>query len=341
MQKHQISTLFILTLIAVLAGGSYAWLQANYPHEPAQIKGNWPNIASVDEVFGTVAEPPKTTGDDYGLQGEPVLEDTAAPGGAAAADAAESYVYEDDGASAYADEAYAADSYDEADYDADYESGYETRDESAAAGAGAAVTSDDGGPTAYADPYAGTAQAQESDDDYGSDDTQSDDIWAEEPEEGELPVSRGPSQAGQLAHDNDEPPARRADTPRSHVEPIPVPRGEAPPAVDAIHQWWPNASAVHAGRFMLVYAGASKQPGHVALLFKTQPALDSLNQHVRVLDENGHVVSGRWQASPDNARLVLFKAPPGHRYTIVVPAEVVDSRGRSLGVTLSGPVYLR
>lgn len=363
MQKHQFSTVFILILIAALAVGSYVWLQSEFPHVKEEVKGDWTHVASTDEVFGSRAEPvpSPTGGDDYDYQGE-LVADAGDTGSAAEGESdtdTESFVYEDSG-SGYDDAAYSADSYDEADYDAygDDEPSAGTDAGDASDDADSAGNYGDGGDSADngTDESTGSDAADEAPiDTYAYDDAEeyayddgSTDSDSGSDTAAEDPVEQ-PSDEDLYAHYAEDAPAddtepsgpAAAPRERQHVEPIPSPTGKAPPAADAARRWWPAANEVRRGQFALIYAGQPKGSDGIALLFSRQPAIESLNASVSVVDDNGKVVSGRWTAASGNPRMATFKAAPGKRYVVLVGERVTDSQGNPMGAKLSGPVYVR
>lgn len=370
MQKHQISTVFILVLIAALAVGSFVWLQKQYPHVAQEVKGDWENLASTDEVFERSAEPVETaSADDYQYQGEVVPDSGRADDSAGSDDTAgagDSFVYEDSG-SGYDDSAYSADSYDESDYsdydDADSSADGGTASDDGGDGSDNADGSGDAGDETAADDGAaedGTGDGSDSDstetagsddsgdsiDTYAYDDAGSDDSADEDYGDYDTPVEQ-PSDEDLYAHYADDSSTDSAGTDaaapreRSHVEPIPQPSGKAPPAADTVWRWWPNAADVRRGQFALIFAGQPKGTDGIALLFSRQPSTDSLNANVSVVNDNGDVVSGSWAPSSGNPRMAIFRAAAGRRYVVLVGAGLTDAQGNAMGGKLSGPVYVR
>lgn len=126
---------------------------------------------------------------------------------------------------------------------------------------------------------------------------------------------------------------------RSHVEPIPKPKGEAPPNADAVYQWWPDARRVPTGQFTLIYAGQPQNRQAIALLFSRVPDPAAASQHIRVLDTNGEAVSGTWVAA-SNPRMIQLGGLKRGRYTIVVKQGMTDTTQRAMAQTLTGPVYV-
>lgn len=126
---------------------------------------------------------------------------------------------------------------------------------------------------------------------------------------------------------------------KTHVEPIPKPKGETPPAADTVYQWWPDARRVPGGQFTLIYAGQPKNKQSVALLFSRTPELSVASQHIRVLDADGEPVTGSWVTAA-NPRMIQLGGLKRGRYTVIVNASMRDSTGRTMARTLSGPVYI-
>lgn len=357
MQAHHKTTLFILGLIAVLAIGSYVFLQTVAPYQPPPLQNTFPPTAELDEVFSKQAEPvvppaPGSATDTSGLVGEPWDEhdgDVVAALTESEADPASEDGYADPYA-AFADEdPYADDAYAEDDTPSDAGQGAAAD----TAGASSAAAADESWSASEPEPVvADEAQAHEeiADADAYADDYHEDDYGAAH--------DAGAGTAGSDGHAKATTPAAPAtaartpaeavaaqggggtSAPRSrHVEPIPRPRGDAPPAADAVHQWWPSARAVPKGRFMLVHAGPSADGRHITLVFSRPVAPDALDRHARVIDDKGKVVPGSWRAG-ESSRVALFPVRPGRRYTVVLPAELSDTSGRQLGVALSGPVWI-
>lgn len=126
---------------------------------------------------------------------------------------------------------------------------------------------------------------------------------------------------------------------RSHVEPIPKPKGDAPPNADAVYQWWPDARRVPTGQFTLIYAGQPQNRQAIALLFSRVPDPAAASRHIRVLDANGDVVTGTWAAAA-NPRMIQLGGLKRGRYTIVVNQGMTDTTQRAMAQTLTGPVYV-
>lgn len=126
---------------------------------------------------------------------------------------------------------------------------------------------------------------------------------------------------------------------RSHVEPIPRPKGDAPPNADAVYQWWPDSRRVPTGQFTLIYAGQPQNRQAVALLFSRVPDPAAAGRHIRVLDANGDVVTGTWAAA-SNPRMIQLGGLKRGRYTIVVDQGMTDTTQRAMAQTLTGPVYV-
>lgn len=347
MQKHHGSTVFILALIAVLAVGSYYFLNTQYPHVKAEVKGDWTGIAEVEDVFGASAAAPAaatppaevsaggSAGDDYAAAddysdyeeqyGAYEEEVAAAPEAAPPSydeQGAGDYGLEDgpyadyaaedtgsnrtDGASNYQD--YEDDSYDsaaaepEGDYGPDH---------------GSAASSDDYSTDSYAsdsysDDYASNTGSSSYEDDYAAE--------ADSASPATTTAAATPRQ-------------------RSHVESIPKPKGDAPDAADRVYQWWPDSRRVQPTQFTVSYAGQQANTKAVAVLFSRPPDLQSMNQHARILNNDGEPVSGSWSLA-GNPRMVHFTGVKRGRYTVVVSKDVTDTNGRAIGITLSGPVYI-
>lgn len=126
---------------------------------------------------------------------------------------------------------------------------------------------------------------------------------------------------------------------RSHVEPIPKPKGDAPPNADAVYQWWPDARRVPTGQFTLIYAGQPQNRQAIALLFSRVPDPAAASRHIRVLDTNGDLVTGTWAAA-SNPRMIQLGGLKRGRYTIIVNQGMTDTTQRAMAQTLTGPVYV-
>ncbi|MDI3259655.1 MAG: hypothetical protein QJR02_08165 [Sinobacteraceae bacterium] len=112
------------------------------------------------------------------------------------------------------------------------------------------------------------------------------------------------------------------------------------PATDAISAWWPVVDKRSPDRLNLVYAGEAAFEKAVVLLFDQDIGNPTLaGSHIQVLDDRGQPVSGTWESSPSNPRMLIFKTRPG-RYTLILSASLADAQGKTLGSELHGPVYV-
>lgn len=340
MQKHHGSTVFILALIAVLAVGSYYFLNTQFPYVKTEVKGDWTGIAEVEDVFGASAAAPAaatppaevsaggTAGDEYA--GSDDYSDYEEQYGAyeeesAAAPASSSY--DDNGSGDYGLEDgpyadYAADDGDASDSSSSEPSGsddyqdYETASNERAA----PEPEEDYGPDHGSTVAAGDDYSSDSYESYSDDDDS---------------TGSGSSSQSQAVASTTPAAARQ----RSHVEAIPKPKGDAPDAADRVYQWWPDSRRVKPSQFTVSYAGQQANSKAVAVLFSRPPNLQSMNQHARILNSDGEPVSGSWTAA-GNPRMVHFSGVKRGRYTVVVSEDVTDTNGRPIGITLSGPVYI-
>lgn len=131
-------------------------------------------------------------------------------------------------------------------------------------------------------------------------------------------------------------PAAAAPAPKpkpATPKPAPKPR-VAPPEIKKA--WWPAATA---GKLNLVYAGEASFTKAIALLFDGEFATpESANANIKVKNENGKTVSGRWLVA-SNPRMLLFSADPG-LYTVEVGDGLKDKNDRALSAASSGPVFV-
>ena len=109
-------------------------------------------------------------------------------------------------------------------------------------------------------------------------------------------------------------------------------------SMDAISNWWPATQSD--GKLNLLYAGEAASVKAAALLFSDNIGnAATAGSHIQILDGSGKPAAGQWEASPQNARLLIFKTKPG-RYTVILAPELAGLSGKTLGTGLHGPVYV-
>jgi hypothetical protein len=111
-----------------------------------------------------------------------------------------------------------------------------------------------------------------------------------------------------------------------------------PPAADVVNAWWPAADKQSSDRLNLLYAGEVANEHALALLFSSNVDPAAAGDKIQVLSRDGQRQSGSWEAG-SNPRMLVLRTSPG-RYTVIVPADLADSSGKSLGMPLSGPIYV-
>lgn len=65
------------------------------------------------------------------------------------------------------------------------------------------------------------------------------------------------------------------------------------------------------------------------------------NGSVKVTDANGKKVSGSWELSDKNPRMLVFPVNKAGKYKVVVASGLKDRNNRDLGTTIQGPVVVR
>jgi hypothetical protein len=116
------------------------------------------------------------------------------------------------------------------------------------------------------------------------------------------------------------------------------PSGSKPPAADVVNAWWPAADKQSSDRLNLLYAGEVANEHALALLFSSNVDPAAAGDKIQVLSKSGQRQSGSWEAG-SNPRMLVFRTSPG-RYTVILPADLADSSGKSLGMPLNGPIYV-
>lgn len=124
--------------------------------------------------------------------------------------------------------------------------------------------------------------------------------------------------------------------------PAPVARKPrpAPPAVDHILRWWPDASQMPRSQLKLIYAGQAQDQRTIALLFSEKLDPDTFESNIKVLSADGQTVQGDWVLGK-NERMAMFKVNNPGRYTVVLKETLADITDHILGTPLQGPVYIQ
>ncbi len=112
------------------------------------------------------------------------------------------------------------------------------------------------------------------------------------------------------------------------------------PASDAISAWWPVTGKQPADHLNLVYAGESASEKAAVLLFDNPVDGASAGSHLQLFSADGKEVTGSWESSSSNPRMLTFKGLSPGRYTVVLAPELADASGKTLGTGLHGPVYV-
>jgi hypothetical protein len=144
-------------------------------------------------------------------------------------------------------------------------------------------------------------------------------------------------------------PAPKKSKPAPSVVASTEPTSAAPPkspakshagqeSTDAISVWWPAVGQRNDSHLNLLYAGEAAFEKAAVLLFSDVVSASAGSQ-IQILNDHGKPVSGHWEVSPQNGRMLIFKTRPG-RYTLILPAELAGQSGKTLGTRLHGPVYV-
>jgi hypothetical protein len=115
----------------------------------------------------------------------------------------------------------------------------------------------------------------------------------------------------------------------------PVP--QAPPASDALKQWW--ATGGDAAAFKVKAVGPGADGASVVMVFSQPVDANSAGQHLRLLNEQGAAVSGSWQNGQNPYVLAAQGLAPG-RYMLFVDQSIASSNGQALGADVQGPVFV-
>jgi hypothetical protein len=111
-------------------------------------------------------------------------------------------------------------------------------------------------------------------------------------------------------------------------------------STDAISVWWPAVGQQKSSQLNLLYAGEAAFEKAAVLLFSDSIGnASSAASHIRILNDQGKPVPGHWELSPQNSRMLIFKTRPG-RYTLILAPDLAGQSGKTLGVSLHGPVYV-
>lgn len=103
--------------------------------------------------------------------------------------------------------------------------------------------------------------------------------------------------------------------------------------------WWAPANGAANG-FGLSFAGEAASTRAIALLF-SMPIGDAAvaGSDIKVMNADGKTETGGWTLAPNPRMMILHVAAPG-RYIVTVSANVPSSEGKTLGITVKGPVYV-
>ncbi|NGY04346.1 hypothetical protein [Solimonas terrae] len=169
-----------------------------------------------------------------------------------------------------------------------------------------------------------------------------------EPASDVAPSPAPSSQAAVSDVDADQLFAAGADTPAAarevssaaapHSTPRLAVRAPAPPALDALHAWWADASTHD---FNVQYVGQAA--GTDALVFRfSKNIADSAAaaQHISVMSDSGAAVGGTWKAGSNPYVLVYEGVAPG-RYLVRIDPQLASAGGKRLGEPLQGAVYVQ
>jgi hypothetical protein len=113
------------------------------------------------------------------------------------------------------------------------------------------------------------------------------------------------------------------------------------PATDAITAWWLTTDKQPPDHLNLVYAGSAASEKSAVLLFSDPVDAAAASSHLQLFSADGKPVSGSWEASPGNPRMLLFKSLAPGRYTVVIAPETTSSAGKTMISGLHGPIYIR
>lgn len=103
--------------------------------------------------------------------------------------------------------------------------------------------------------------------------------------------------------------------------------------------WWAPASGAANG-FGLSFAGEAASTRAIALLFSMPIGSAAIaGSHIKVTSADGKTEPGSWTLAPNPRMMILHVAAPG-RYTVTVGANVPSIEGKTLGITVKGPVYV-
>jgi len=114
------------------------------------------------------------------------------------------------------------------------------------------------------------------------------------------------------------------------------------PEASAADAWWKSDRN---DGFRLLRAGsygnAPADSPAVALMFSQPLSQESaLSEHLRVVRPDDEPLDGEWRLAP-SPYVAFFTVPARGRYRIEVDADLASAGGQALGVSLSGPVFVR
>lgn len=118
----------------------------------------------------------------------------------------------------------------------------------------------------------------------------------------------------------------------------PAPRPTVPKV--SLDAWWADGGA--ADGLNVIFAGsAAYEPAIVLILSGTLADGAAANRAITVRDIDGNAVAGSWSVSRENNSMLVFPVARGGIYRLTIDGSLGDSRGRTLGRALGGPVHVR
>ena len=112
-----------------------------------------------------------------------------------------------------------------------------------------------------------------------------------------------------------------------------------PQAVDALDAWWQKSEASPSGFGVQFVGQAANQPSLVIRLSQLADP-DVAARHIKVKAVDGSEVAANWQKGASDYVLVNPNLAPG-RYTVSIDPGLSSSTGSTLGMPLSGPIYIQ
>jgi len=191
--------------------------------------------------------------------------------------------------------------------------------------ADAAVNSDDAAAAAPAEPVAATPPAEP------------EPVAEPEPE---------PAPAPQAAPEPVAPPAP-APAPKAPVKPAVAKPADSTPAkvarasekaAEATTPWWQSSGG---DGLQVVYVGSAAYKRAIVVMGNAAFGdAASAAQHIQVVDRNGKRVSGNWEVNQNNSTMLVLPVEANGRYQLTIGAGLSDAKGRTLGQSLKGAVFV-